>query len=120
MNKRQTGADAELCAAQYLSGRGMRITEHNFRCRQGEIDLIGYHNGYLVFVEVKYRATSGKGSPEDAVGTAKQRQICRVADYYRFVHKIRDSVSVRYDVLAIQGEDIRWHQNAFPHMYTRG
>lgn len=120
MNKRQTGAAAEDCAAKYLCGQGMRIVQRNYRCRQGEIDIIGYHEGYLVFVEVKYRSTAGRGCAEEAVGAAKQRQICRVADVYRYVHRVSSSVPVRYDVLAIQGEVIRWYQNAFPHIYTRG
>ena len=52
MNKRRTGAVWEKVAAEYLIKNGMRVLETNFRCRLGEIDLIGSHQGYLVFVEV--------------------------------------------------------------------
>lgn len=120
MNKRQTGADKEELAAAFLEERGMRIIERNFRDRQGEIDIIGYHNKYLVFVEVKYRRNESKGSALEAVGFRKQKQICKVADYYRFLHKLNMNVMIRYDVVAIQGEDIQWIQNAFPHIYVRG
>lgn len=117
MNKREVGSDKEAIAAVYLEKNGMRILCKNFRNRKGEIDIIGMHEGYLVFVEVKYRTNTTKGSPEAAVGVPKQRVICRVADYYRCVHAIRQSVPVRYDVVAIQGEEIRWHKNAFSHIY---
>lgn len=117
MNTRKIGADKEELAAQYLAARGMEILERNFRCGQGEIDMIGRHDGYLVFVEVKYRANTLKGSALDAVGIRKQRQICKTADYYRFLRGCGQFTAVRYDVLAIQGEEFCWIQNAFPHIY---
>ena len=50
MNTRRTGEQWETAAADYLKAQGMQIVERNFRSRQGEIDIIGYHQGYLVFV----------------------------------------------------------------------
>uniref|UniRef100_UPI004056BA06 YraN family protein n=1 Tax=Acetatifactor sp. TaxID=1872090 RepID=UPI004056BA06 len=120
MNKRKTGADYEQLAAEYLQAHGMKIVERNFRNRQGEIDIIGYQEGYLVFVEVKYRSSAGKGSALEAVDLRKMRQICKVADYYRYLHKLGNCTMVRYDVVAIQGEEIMWIRNAFPHIYVRG
>ena len=117
MNNRATGADREKQAAEYLTKRGMRITEHNYRNQNGEIDLIGYHGDYLVFVEVKYRRDLQKGFAAEAVDMRKQRRICKVADYYRYSHGIGERTRVRYDVVAIQGEEINWFQNAFPHVY---
>ena len=55
-NKRQLGADKEQLAAEYLTAQGMDILERNFRNRQGEIDIIGRHGKYVVFVEVKFRS----------------------------------------------------------------
>ena len=117
-NKRTVGTDREVQAANYLEDNGMRIVERNFRCRQGEIDLIGYHEGYLVFVEVKYRSTERQGHALEAVDYRKQCKICRVADYYRYLHKVDDFTNVRYDVVAIQNGEISWTQNAFNHVYT--
>ena len=111
------GADREKQAAGYLERQGMRIVERNFRIRQGEIDLIGYHQGYLVFVEVKYRSGNTKGHASEAVNLKKQQKICQVADYYRYSRRLGDDIGVRYDVVAIQGEEINWIQNAFPHIY---
>lgn len=120
LNTREKGTEKEQLAVQYLTERGMRVVERNFRGRQGEIDLIGYHENYLVFVEVKFRAGLAKGSALDAVTPCKQRRICRTADYYRVLHHLGENTAVRYDVLAIQGEEIQWIQNAFPHIYMRG
>ena len=120
MNKRRIGADKEELAAAYLEERGMKIVERNFRNRQGEIDLIGYHEGYVVFVEVKYRSNVNNGYAIAAVDYRKQKQICKVADYYRYTHKLGNNAMIRYDVVAFQGEDILWIPNAFSHIYTHG
>lgn len=113
MNKRKIGNDYEEIASEYLEKNGMRIVERNFRNRQGEIDLIGQHDGYLVFVEVKYRLNEDKGNPVEAVTYSKQKNICKVADYYRYIHKLDEYTAFRYDVVAICGEEITWYQNAF-------
>lgn len=115
MNKRAMGAAKEQLAARYLESQGMQIVERNYRNRRGEIDLIGYHLGYLVFVEVKYRAGTDKGYAVEAVDGRKQGQICKVADYYMLTHPVSGRMGIRYDVVAIQGETIQWIQNAFPH-----
>lgn len=120
MNRREIGTEEEKLAAEYLRKQGMQIVEANFRSRQGEIDLVGQHEGYLVFVEVKYRSASEKGYALEAVDYRKQLRICRVADYYRYVHGLGDGTGVRYDVVGIQGSEIQWVQNAFPHIYARG
>lgn len=109
--------DKEQLAADYLAKSGMRIAERNFRARQGEIDIIGYEGGYLVFVEVKYRSTHTKGNALEAVDLRKQARICRTADYYRFIHHIGDDTHIRYDVVGIQGSEITWIKNAFMHVF---
>jgi putative endonuclease len=118
-NNRQKGATGEDKAAAFLMNHQMRIMERNYRTRRGEIDIIGKHEGYLVFVEVKSRTTLRKGMPEEAVTLSKQRTICRTADFYRINHGYPDTLPIRYDVLAITGENITWYQNAFPHIYAR-
>ena len=66
MNKREVGAAYEEAAAVFLEKNGVRILERNFRCRQGEIDLIGRDGEYLVFFEVKYRKNADAGFPAEA------------------------------------------------------
>ena len=115
MNQRKVGSQYEILAAEYLTENGMKVVETNFRNRQGEIDIIGYHKGYLVFTEVKYRKTQVAGHPVEAVTWAKQRKICMVADFYRYRHRISDQMPIRYDVIAILKDNIEWYQNAFYH-----
>ncbi len=117
-NRRSIGTEWEQRASEYLESHGMRIQERNYRNRQGEIDIIGNHNGYLVFVEVKYRENTEKGYASEAVDYRKQCRICKVADYYRYTHGIGSKTGIRYDVVAIQGDRIQWIQNAFPHIET--
>lgn len=116
MNKREIGAQKETQVCAYLLSKGVEIIERNFRCRQGEIDIIGYDGGFLVFFEVKYRSSRNMGSAAEAVGYAKQKTICRVADYYRVMHRCGDDTPIRFDVVAIDREELRWIKNAFSYM----
>jgi putative endonuclease len=116
MNKRKIGTFYEELTAAYLQENGFHVTARNFRCRQGEIDIIGMHFGYLVFVEVKYRKNTTAGYPAESVGRKKQSVICQVASYYRYVNRIASDTPVRYDVVAICGMEISWFQNAFQHI----
>lgn len=113
MNKRAVGSEYEQMAKRYLEKRGVVILEENFRNRKGEIDLIGKHEGYLVFFEVKYRSNAGNGNPIEAVTFAKQKQICKVADYYRMVHGYGEFTPIRFDVVGILDSEITWIKNAF-------
>lgn len=113
MNKREKGAQKEEQVCAYLLSKGVKIIERNFRCRQGEIDIIGCDGDYFVFFEVKYRSSRSVGSAAEAVGPAKQRKICRVADYYRVIHRYGEDMPVRFDVVAIDGETLQWIKNAF-------
>ena len=120
MNRRKVGSDYEKRAGQFLERQGLVILCYNFRNRYGEIDLVAKDGETTVFVEVKYRKDGQKGLPQEAVNFRKQWRICRVADYYRYVHGLGDGTGVRYDVVGIQGSEIQWIQNAFPHIYARG
>lgn len=114
-NKRALGSKKEELACAYLTKQGFEIKERNFRCRIGEIDIIGMHEGYLVFVEVKYRANKKMGNALEAVNLYKQKKICQVSDFYRCIHRYGFQVKIRYDVVAIQEREITWLKNAFVH-----
>ena len=113
MNKRQTGAFWEEAVAGWLERNGVSIRDRNFRCSQGEIDIIGYHQDCLVFFEVKYRKNTAFGTAAEAVGYKKQQTICRCADFYLYRNRIPENTSVRFDVVAVCGDKIDWLQNAF-------
>lgn len=112
-NKRETGTIKENLAAQYLTRPGVKILEHNFRCRQGEIDLIGRDGRYLVFFEVKYRKTARNGMPAEAVGYAKQQKIRYTAQFYLYSRRYRENMPCRFDVVSILGDQISWIRDAF-------
>lgn len=116
MNRRETGAAYEKQAEEFLKKRGLKTVVSNFRCRYGEIDLIAKEGKTTVFIEVKYRRSPEKGSPQEAVNYRKQWRICRVSDYYRMLHGLGDFAPVRFDVVAICGEKTEWLRNAFEYI----
>lgn len=113
MNRRQVGTAYEALAAEYLRQQGFRILEQNYRCRQGEIDIIARDGEHLCFVEVKFRADTAYGSAAEAVDKRKQRTIVRVARYYLMRHGYDEWTPCRFDVLAIEGKTVTLIKNAY-------
>lgn len=111
-NKRSVGANYERAAGSYLERLGYEIIEYNFYSRSGEVDIIAKHEGYLVFVEVKYRKTSSDGYPLEAISPQKQKSICKCAMYYMNRNGLRD-MPVRFDAVGILGKEFQVVQNAF-------
>lgn len=116
MNKRTIGSRKEEVAAGLLKMHGYQVLCRNFRCRIGEVDIVARKDGYIIFVEVKYRKTIKNGFPMEAVNPQKQIIISRVSDYYRIRYKIPDNVKIRYDVVAILGNSYKIIENAFEHI----
>lgn len=94
------GAWGEERAAEYLRKQGMKIVVRNFRTPVGEIDIIASDKKFLVFVEVKTRRSIAFGTPQEAVGQRKQRQIIRTAQWYLQNNK-NGKLQPRFDVVAI-------------------
>ncbi|MCD8012650.1 MAG: YraN family protein [Lachnospiraceae bacterium] len=113
MNKRAVGTEYETLAASYLAKNGYDIICRNYRCRAGEIDLVAREQGYLVFVEVKFRSSENNGSALEAVDGRKQQRIIRVARWYLMEHHIPENHPVRFDVVAIDGTDVHLIRDAF-------
>lgn len=88
-------------AARYLVARGMKLLERNLRTPVGEIDLILSQGKFLIFVEVKTRRGLAFGSPLEAVGPTKQRQILRAAQWYLGANGCRQW-QPRFDVVAVR------------------
>ena len=116
MNKRESGSNYEQLACDYLKEHGAKIIRKNFRCKLGEIDIIARDGRYLCFIEVKYRTDLRFGGPEAAVNYDKQKKISKVSANYLKMTGMWE-VPVRYDVLAIHGENraltVNWIKNAF-------
>ncbi|MCD8106257.1 MAG: YraN family protein [Lachnospiraceae bacterium] len=113
MNKRSVGSRYESLAASRLEGLGYRILCRNYRCRAGEIDLIASQDGYLVFVEVKYRGDESNGSALDAVDLKKQQRIIRAARWYLMERHLPEATPVRFDVVAFDGDEAQVINDAF-------
>lgn len=113
MNKRTVGTAYEQYAAEFLEAQGMKILARNYRIRTGEIDLIARDGTYLVFVEVKYRAGAGMGSPLEAVTTRKQQTILNTARHYLLRHGYSEDTPCRFDVIGIEHETVTHIRDAF-------
>jgi putative endonuclease len=77
--KDDLGRQGEEHAAQYLIDAGYRIVARNWRCPQGEIDLVTSHGDEIVFVEVKTRSSLRFGHPFEAITVAKLARLRRLA-----------------------------------------
>lgn len=116
-NNRKLGGYYEKKAAAYLESKGYHILAKNYRCPQGEIDVIALSPEHIyVFVEVKYRRTRQYGDPFSAVGPGKQARISRAALWYLSARHMPVETPVRFDVIGFNGEnEIRHIENAFPY-----
>lgn len=112
--KKAFGQKGEEIACKALEQGGYRIIEKNFRCRQGEIDIIAEEKGTLCFVEVKARSSEKFGLPEEAVTRWKQKKLLTVAVIYLEIKKIK-SQDMRFDIVSVdlKTEKTKIIQNAF-------
>lgn len=98
--RHETGRIGEEIAVSYLEKMGYEIIDRNFECRQGEIDIIAKDEDYLVFIEVKTRASALYGTPKEAVNEAKQKHIYRSAEFYAYINHWEDR-PIRIDVIEV-------------------
>jgi len=110
------GSWGEEQAALFLRRLGLKIVVRNMRTPVGEIDIIARDRRYLVFVEVKTRRSGVCGSPAEAVGSVKQRQIIRAAQWY-LLQNSSDKLQPRFDVVSVFADSdpprIEQIENAF-------
>ncbi len=95
-----TGRRGEDIAAAHLSKHGYRIIERNYRCRQGEIDIIAMDGTALVFIEVKTRSSDRFGPPASAVDAGKQGRMAHAALKY-MADKCLSDTEARFDVVSV-------------------
>jgi len=87
MKRKELGAVGEKLARNFLKKKGYRIRQTNFRCREGQIDIVAERKGCLVFVEVRTKTGSSFGSPEESVAFAKKEKLMATALAYLDTHK---------------------------------
>jgi putative endonuclease len=106
------GDDAEEKARQFLLKKGLTPVCRNFRCRQGELDLVMRDGKILVIVEVRFRKSSHYGGAVESITRAKQSRIIAATQVYLSKQKL--DCPLRFDVVAITGDSgIDWIPNAF-------
>lgn len=101
MKRRETGILGEKLARDFLRKRGYRILEANYRCPEGEIDLIARHKDYLVFIEVRTKRSLEFGSPEESITAIKKERLRAVAAHYQQTHDNLPQLW-RIDVVAVE------------------
>ena len=111
LSRRERGALGEKIALDFLIKRDFTILERNFRCREGEIDIIARQGDCLVFVEVRTRTSSNMGTPEESITPAKGQRLVALAQTYLQSHEDLPA-QWRIDVVAIdmdrQGNPAGW------------
>ena len=114
--RRPLGIAGEDVAAGVLRRRGFAIVDRNWRCRDGELDVVARRGGLVVFCEVKARRTRSFGEPFEAVDARKQARLRRLAARWLAEHRARAS-EVRFDVVSIVftegGPQVVHLENAF-------
>jgi putative endonuclease len=106
------GESAEQQAHDFLLKKGLKPVTRNFRCKQGELDLIMTDQQTLVIVEVRFRKTDKYGSAAESVTRGKQSRIIAATQVYLATQKL--NTPIRFDVVALSGNgNIDWIQNAF-------
>jgi putative endonuclease len=95
------GAYGERRAVDYLTNQaGMWVLDRNWRCPDGELDIIARDGDDLVFVEVKTRRGPGFGTPAEAVVPDKVRRLRRLAGAWLAAHPVRPG-GIRFDVVCV-------------------
>jgi putative endonuclease len=99
-HKQALGAHGEAIAARHLVQRGMVVLDRNWRCPDGEIDLVLRDGRVLVVCEVKTRRSTAYGTPLEAVTATKAARLRRLAAQWVAAHDLRVA-DVRIDLVGI-------------------
>jgi putative endonuclease len=94
------GARGERIAAAFLTDAGLRVLDRNWRCREGELDIVAREGDALVFCEVKTRRGLGYGHPVEAVTPRKQRRLRLLAQRWLAAHD-QHAPELRFDVVGV-------------------
>jgi len=99
--RRQLGDAGESAAARWYEAHGYEVIARNWRCRDGELDLIVSTGRQLVFCEVKTRSSDAFGTPGEAVTRAKQLRIRRLAARWLDGAEPSRPRAIRFDVASV-------------------
>jgi putative endonuclease len=116
--KDAVGRYGEQLAVDRLVADGLTVIERNWRCADGEIDIVAREGDTLAFVEVKTRSSIAFGDPAEAVGRVKAARLRRLAVRWLVEHPDPHWPQVRFDVVAVvrrgpDGPTVRHLRGAF-------
>lgn len=100
MRSHELGKWGEDIAARYLQSKGLEIIDRNWRCEEGELDIVALEDEILVIVEVRTRTSDAYGAPEETLTINKRRHIQQAAFNYLQEHDYLD-INWRIDLVAI-------------------
>lgn len=101
MKRKTTGIIGEKLAADFLTENGYEIIETNFRCKEGEVDIIAKDGDCLVFAEVRTKRNLMFGSPEESITARKKEHLRNTANYYIQEHESLPQ-QYRIDLVAVE------------------
>ena len=110
--RRALGARGEALAARWYEARGYTVVSRNWRCREGELDLVLARGRTIVFCEVKTRSSAAYGTPAEAVTRTKQQRLRVLAVRWLDAHEVRPG-SLRFDVAGVMGGVVEVVEAAF-------
>lgn len=111
-SRQALGAAGEALAARWYEDHGYQVLDRNWRCRDGELDLVVRRNRTIVFCEVKTRTTDAFGTPAEAVTHAKRQRIRRLAARWLETAPVRPA-QIRFDVAAVLAGRLEMIEGAF-------
>ncbi|MCB1030810.1 MAG: YraN family protein [Acidimicrobiales bacterium] len=112
--RQRLGRSGEDRAAKWYEDHGYLVVERNWRCRQGEVDLIVRKGSTTVFCEVKTRSSLAYGHPAEAVTPSKQKRIRMLAT--KWLAEVNEGPRpqiIRFDVAAVLPSEVSVIEDAF-------
>ena len=110
---RDRGRAGEDRAAALLLEQGLELLARNVTSFGAELDIIARDGETIVFVEVRSRADADRGHPFETIDARKQARLRRGASGWLIERELWERVPVRFDAIAIVGEDLEWLKNCF-------
>jgi putative endonuclease len=101
VDRQALGRWGEDVAVRHLEAAGCEVLDRNWRCREGELDVVVREGGTLAFVEVKTRSGLGYGEPAEAVTPVKARRIRVLAARWLAEQRPSGSWDLRFDVVSV-------------------
>ncbi|MCA1691421.1 MAG: YraN family protein [Acidimicrobiales bacterium] len=111
--RRDLGRTGEDAAAAWYEAQGYEVVVRNWRCREGELDLIVRHGRTFVFCEVKTRTSDAFGLPVEAITRTKQARIRHLAARWLAEAAPLSAMAIRFDVASVMAGRVEILEGAF-------